>query len=198
MKKVVIFAILLVVLTTGCSVKKVEELTDSEKFANEFSVEKNNPFVYINIDDLLHMIDNDKGIIFLADSDYEGSSKAAEFLLKEANKLDIESIYYYNPNKLKEKDLKKYNKLVDRLKDFLDTDEDGKTILNLPDIYSVSSGKIINHSNYFSKREELSEEFLTKKQQNEIAKKYNEVLSFQESKEKIENDEETKNNDKQE
>lgn len=187
MKKVVVFAILLVIITTGCSVKKVEELTDSEKFANEFSVEKNNPFIYINIDDLLHKIDTDKSIIFLADSDYEGSNKAAQLILKEANNLDTKKIYYFNPNKLKEKDEKKYNKLIERLKSVLDNDKDGNYILNLPDIYCISSGKIINHSNYFSKREELSEEFLSKKQRNKIVEKYKEILMFQESKDNEDN-----------
>lgn len=187
MKKVVVFAILLVIITTGCSVKKVEELTDSEKFANEFSVEKNNPFIYINIDDLLHKIDTDKSIIFLADSDYEGSNKAAQLILKEANNLDTKKIYYFNPNKLKEKDEKKYNKLIERLKSVLDNDKDGNYILNLPDIYCISSGKIINHSNYFSKREELSEEFLSKKQRNKIVEKYKEILMFQESEDNEDN-----------
>lgn len=188
MKKAVIFAILLVIITTGCSVKKVEELTDSEKFANEFNVDKDNPFVYISIDDLLHMIDTDKLVIFLADSDYEGSSKAAQFILEEANKLDIRKIYYYNPIKLKEKEEKKYNKLIERLKSVLDSDKNGNPILNIPDIYCISSGKIVNHSNYFSKKEELSEEFLTKKQKSKIIEKYQNILMFEESKDNIVNE----------
>ena len=34
MKKIVVFIILLCFFVTGCSVKKVNELTDAEKFAN--------------------------------------------------------------------------------------------------------------------------------------------------------------------
>ena len=69
MKKIVVFIILLCFFVTGCSVKKVNELTDAEKFANEFNVSDKNPFVYASIDDVIHIFTSDTGIIFIANSD---------------------------------------------------------------------------------------------------------------------------------
>ena len=62
MKKIVVFIILLCFFVTGCSVKKVNELTDAEKFANEFNVSDKNPFVYASIDDVIHIIRNSKSL----------------------------------------------------------------------------------------------------------------------------------------
>lgn len=178
MKRVVVFVAFLILLS-GCSVKKVEEVTDSEKFAQEYNVSKNNPMIYVNYDKLMKLFEEGSHILFLADSDYEGSSKAAQLLLQEAKKQKVEKIYYYNPKKLKEKNPKKYQKLINHLKDFLEKEEE-EYLLNLPDIYSLKDGKILNHSNYFSKEEELSEEHLTKKIKEEIRKKYQEIITFKE------------------
>ena len=71
MKKVVfiIVAIGFIFTMSGCSVKKVEELTDAEKFANEYSVSEENPFQYATLDDILDLFNNNKsGILFLGDS----------------------------------------------------------------------------------------------------------------------------------
>lgn len=178
MKRVVAF-VALIVLLSGCSVKKVEDVTDSEKFAQEYDVSKNNPMIYVNYDKLMKLFEEGSNIIFLADSDYEGSSKAAQLLLQEAKKQKVEKIYYYNPKKLEEKSPKKYKKLINKLKDFLEKEEE-EYILNLPDIYSLKDGKIMNHSNYFSKEEELSEEHFTKKVKEEVRNKYQEIITFKE------------------
>lgn len=178
MKKVVTL-VALVVLLSGCSVKKVEDVTDSEKFAQEYDVSEKNPIVYVTYDKLMKLFEEGDHIIFLADSDYEGSNKAAQLLLQEAKKQKVEKIYYYNPKKIEEKDQKKYKKLINKLKDFLEKKED-EYVLNLPDIYCLKAGRIINHSNYFSKEEELSEEHLTKKIKEEVRNKYKEIVTFKE------------------
>lgn len=217
MKKAVIFVVILITICTGCSVKKVEELTDAEKFANEFNVNDDNPFEYVTLNQLFQLFESGRNVIFLADSDYEGSSKAARILLEVAKQEKQEKIYYYNPKRIEEKYPKKYKKLIGILKDYLEntdkdegnasddsensadilTDENSQNdtndeedlekkenldnyILNLPDVYSVVDGKIVNHSNYFSRQEELSEEFLTKKVKTKIKNKYRDILQFKE------------------
>lgn len=165
---------------TGCSVKRVEELTDAEKFSNEFNVSKNNPFVYADVDDVIHILNSGTGVIFLANSDEEASLKAAEILSSAANDTEIKNIYYYNPKSLKDNNPKKYKKLLDIINKYLEKDslEDG---LKLPNIYSVKDGRIIGYSNYFSKKEQLSEEKLTKKKIKEIKQEYIRLLNFEES-----------------
>ena len=92
MKRIVVFVILLCIFVTGCSVKKIDELTDAEKFANEYNVSENNPFVYSSIDDIIHIFTSGTGVIFIASSDEEGSLKAASVLTDAAKSININRI----------------------------------------------------------------------------------------------------------
>ena len=176
MKKAVFLIILLLstLSITGCSVKKMNELTDAEKFAKEFGISQENPFVYTDIDTILKILENGTGIIFFANSDYEGSIKAAEYVTEIAKQEEVKNIYYYNPKKLEEKKPKKYKKLMQYLKEYATDD------FLLPDIYAIKEGKIVNHSNQFSKEKELSDEYLTKKKIKKIKKTYTEILNYEE------------------
>ena len=82
MKKAVVLIVLCSVLflISGCSLKKTEELSDAEKFANEYSISKNNPFQYADVDDVLALFDNQSGILFLGNSDCEWSTYGAKVL----------------------------------------------------------------------------------------------------------------------
>ena len=161
MKKIVVFIILLCFFVTGCSVKKVNELTDAEKYAS--------------IDDVTHIFTSDTGIIFIANSDEEGSLKAAPILTDAAKSVNIEKIYYYNPKKLKESSPKKYKKLLEIINSYLGNDSKNKK-LKLPNVYTVKSGKIIGYSNYFSSNEQLSADKLTKKKKSKIRNEYINLL----------------------
>lgn len=175
MKKIVVFITLLCFFVTGCSVKKVNELTDAEKFANEFNVSDKNPFVYATIDDIIHVFTSDSGVIFIANSDEEGSLKAAPILTDAAKSVNIEKIYYYNPKKLKESSPKKYKKLLGIINSYLENDNENKK-LRLPNVYIVKNGKITGYSNYFSSGEQLSADKLTKKKKNKIKNEYTTLL----------------------
>ena len=101
MKKLVVIFLILIIFTTGCSVKKVEELTDSEKFAKEYNISKNNPFVYSSYKDIVTILESGTGLILLANSDDEGSIEAVGLINSEAKKLSIKEINYYNLDTLK-------------------------------------------------------------------------------------------------
>lgn len=175
MKKIVVLVILLCIFVTGCSVKKVNELTDAEKFSNEFNVSDKNPFVYASIDDVIHIFTSDSGVIFIANSDEEGSIKAAEVLTSAAWNVGVEKIYYYNPKKLKDSSPKKFKKLLEIINNYLGYDDKNQK-LRLPSIYSVKDGKIVGYSNYFSNNEQLSADKLTKKRKDRIKKEYINLL----------------------
>lgn len=165
MKKVVAFIMICSILLTGCSVKKVKELTDQEKFAKEFSVSKDNPFTYIKKKDI-EKIFNHEGVVFIADSDEEESIKAAELLNEVGKKIKVEKIYYYRP-KDKKKELAKYLK---------DQDE----LISLPILISFKEGKIVGCSNSLSEKQELSEEKLTSKRIKKIKDEYRKILNKEE------------------
>lgn len=167
MKKVVAFIILCSIFVTGCSIKKVKELSDAEKFANEFNISKKNPFVYAKYKDIENIFQAE-GIIFFANSDDEKSLKAAEILNEVLKDVQVEKIYYYNPKK-KEKEITKYLKK-----------ENKEYQLSLPLLISIKEKKIVGYSNDLSNEKELSEEKLTKKKRNQIKKKYKKIISSKE------------------
>lgn len=171
MKKVVylITIIALTIIASGCSVKKVQDLSNAEKFSKEFGITKDNPFVYTGIDNVFRIFD-DTGLIFFANSDYEGSIKAADYITNVAKSLDVKRIYYYNPKKLEEKDPKRYKKL----KKILNND------IKLPSLYAIKNGKIVSYSTYFSRSKEISQDYLTKKRVKKIKDNYSKILKYEE------------------
>lgn len=175
MKKVVILVVLSCLLLTGCSVKKVEQLSDSEKFAKEYDISKNNPFIYSNYDEIIEILKKDSAIILFANSDDETSRKAVEIINKVAKENKVEKIYYFNPKKLKDKQPKKYKNILNELKKDISEYE-----LKLPTLYAVKDGKIINYSDSFSEKEQLSEEYLTKKKLKSIKEKYLSIFNYEE------------------
>ena len=178
MKKSSIFILFLILMTfiTGCSVKKVQELTDAEKFSKEFGISKENPFVYTTIDHILNLFENNgKALIFFANSDEEGSIKAASYIANVAQSENVKRIYYYNPKKLSEKNEKKYNQLLEYMEMNPKSDQ-----FILPNLFSIQNGKIVSNCSNFSQEKELSEEYLTKKKVKKIKDNYKKVLTYQE------------------
>ena len=175
-KAVVIFLIFCCILLTGCSVKKVDKLTDTEKFSKEYDIDKTNPFVYSTYDDIMEILNDKNAIVLFANSDDEKSVKAVEIIYNEAKKNKTKKIYYYNPKTLKEKQPKKYERLLKRLSEDI---PDYK--LKLPTLFAIEDGKIINYSDYFSKKEQISDEYLTNKKLKTIKTKYSDILNFKKS-----------------
>lgn len=142
MKKVVVLIVVCSVLffLGGCSVKKTEELTDAEKFANEYSISKKNPFQYATMDDVLELFENKSGILFLGDSDSEWSTFGARVLNKVLKEEKVSQVYYFNPERIKNKKGEKFQKICE----LLDLNADS----SLPIVYIISDGKVIDSADY--------------------------------------------------
>ena len=180
MKKVVtilIISIFSIFCIYGCEVKKTDKVTDAEKFATEYSISEDNPFVYSNIKEILEVFDKGTGIIFFADSDCEWCNATAKIFNEALNYKNVDKVYYYNPKKIRDKNTKNYKKLVEIIKDNLQTSEKGKPYLYLPDIYFVKDGKIIGHNNDTATMNGSVDEALNKKTKRELKDKYIELIS---------------------
>ena len=146
MKKIV-FLLICVILMSGCSVKKVNELSEAEKFAVEFSIDENNPFEYANVEQIIDIFDNGTGIIFFGNSDDEWCVESVKIFNDTVEYKNISEVYYYNPSSIQNKNTDEYKKLIEYTKEYLNEDEAGNVDLHTPEIYVVKNGKIINHSN---------------------------------------------------
>lgn len=148
MKKFVLLLII-ILLVTGCSVKKIGDVSDAERFAGEYEVEQNKAFKYVSIDEVIHLFEQGTGIVFFGNSDEETSQEAVKIFnqaLHESNISDIE-IYYYNPSIIRDDSTEEYYKLIHLLGDNLTKNDYNEEYLFLPDIYFISDGKIIDHNN---------------------------------------------------
>lgn len=142
MKKVVVLfvSMILIFSVTGCSVKKTAELTDAEKFANEYSISVENPFKYATLSEVLNLVQNDSGILFLGDSDSEWSTFGVQALNKVVTDAKIDEVYYFNPETVRNKDSKQYKNLAE----LLQLDEES----SLPIVYVIVDGKVVDHVDY--------------------------------------------------
>lgn len=177
MKKVVFLLVISVVLLTGCSVKKTEDISGAEKFAAEYSVNKDNPFEYISIEEVLEIFKGGSGIVFFGNSDCEWCLETAKILNQAVVYKNIDKVYYYNPKDIREKDSSEYKELIKLLGDNLEKNEQGEAYLYLPDVYFVKNGKIIGHNNDTATMSGTVDEALSDENKKELKNKYLDLIS---------------------
>jgi len=176
MKKIIIFAITLLIIISGCSVKKVEDVKDSEIFAKEYQISKNNPYEYKSISEVIDIIENGSGIILFADPDSDYSQESVKVLTSVLKKKNIKQVYYYNPSNIKNKRTKSYRKLLELLDGYLEYDDNENNCLLLPDIYVIKNGNIIDHVNDSAKLKGNIEEEFTDKFKRKLYSKYSKLI----------------------
>lgn len=177
MKKLVSLFVVVIILMTGCSIKKESEVTDAEKFAVEYSVDEKNPFKYASIDEVLDIFNTGNGIVFFANSDNELCVEVAKILLDSLDGKNIEDVYYYNPQVIRDNNTDDYNKLIDIIEDYLPLNDNLEPYLFLPDVYFVRDGKIIGHNNDVATIKGTIDDILTEKRKKQLKNKYLELIN---------------------
>ncbi len=141
MKKIILL-IIVCLLLSGCSLKKTEELSSAEKFANEYSINTNNPFEYIEYDEVVDLFDDGNGVIFFGNSDCEWCIESTKILYEVINDSEIDVVYYFNPTTISDK---KYFKLIELIDEKYNGDYKE---INLPSVFVVKDGNVIAYSDY--------------------------------------------------
>lgn len=139
MKKIITL-LLICILVGGCSVRKTEELTNSQKFDNEYAVGENNPFTYISLDELEKLFKTGNGLLFMGNSDCEWCIESVNILNKLLNKKDIEEIFYFNPGSLSQKDKDYVLYLINEEIENIEI-----STIKLPGLYVIIDGVIIDY-----------------------------------------------------
>ena len=142
MKKLIVILLISILFINGCSISKTDELTNSEKFANEYEVDEDNSFEYITLDELEDLFLGGTGLLFFGNSDCEWCIKSAKVLNDIANEEEIELIHYFNPTTL---GTDKQDKVLYLINEEIEDIEIEK--LWLPSLYVIVNGEIINYSN---------------------------------------------------
>lgn len=164
MKKIVVLLVVITLIITGCTAKKTTEVTDSEIFAAEYKIGKNNVFKYATIDDIEKLFTDKDGIVFFGNPDNKESLEVAEFINNVIKKTTISEIYYCNPVTLKDKKPSLYDKFIIKEENneydenaslFTDSEEDEEKPLETNELEDKTSYDILIPSLYFIKNGEI-------------------------------------------
>lgn len=121
-----------------------KEEKDNEKFAKEYTkVTDDNVFVYKNVDEIIKILENGTGIVYLGFPECPWCGEYVIYLNKTAKDNDLDKIYYYNILDARKNNTKEYQKIVELLSDYLGYDDEGNKRVYVPAVMAVNSGVIV-------------------------------------------------------
>ena len=143
---IIIFILIGVIIFLLVGNNKEEEtvLSDAARFSQEYTlVDENNKFVYSDIDEIIDILEDGTGIVYLGFPECKWCQQYVVYLNEVAKDRGISKIYYYNIREDREKNTKDYQKIVSLLKEYLEEDEDGNPRVYVPAVTFMSNGKIL-------------------------------------------------------
>ena len=118
-------------------------LSDSEKFANEYNISKNNPFVYVNSKKVLELLENGSGYLLIGFSSDEWTKEYVKYLYETVSDLNISEVYYYDVLKDRTEMTKNYEKILTKLENYLVNTDAKESYLFVPKFLVIKDGVII-------------------------------------------------------
>ena len=141
----ILFAILIATFVyLGQKDFKKDDTSDSIKFAKEYDIDSDNPFVYTYSSEVIDIIKNSTGIIYMGFSSNDWSKAYIKYLYPILKDNNIEKVYYYDILKDRTKYSKKYQELEKLLSDYLYEMDSGSLRLSTPALVFVKNGKIMH------------------------------------------------------
>jgi len=152
MKKKVIIVVSIILIVVLASLAylffKKDTLTDAERFSKEYTeVGIDNVFVYRDIDEIINILENGTGIVYLGFPECPWCQKYVVYLNEVAKSMGVEKIYYFNILEDRKNNTEEYKKIVSILSEELDYDEEGNKRVFVPDVTFVVKGEIVGHDN---------------------------------------------------
>lgn len=122
-------------------------LTDAEKFAKEYTeVSKDNIFVYKSIDEIIKIMEEGTGIVYLGFPECAWCQAYVPYLNEVAKEEGIEEIYYFNIMEDRKENTKEYKKIVELLKERLQKDNEGNERVYVPNVSFHADGKLVGNN----------------------------------------------------
>lgn len=141
---IVILIGVIIFLLVGNNKEEETVLSDAARFSQEYTlVDENNKFVYSDIDEIIDILEDGTGIVYLGFPECKWCQQYVVYLNEVAKDRGISKIYYYNIREDREKNTKDYQKIVSLLKEYLEEDEDGNPRVYVPAVTFMSNGKIL-------------------------------------------------------
>lgn len=122
--------------------------TDAIKFNKEYtSVSKENVFVYKTAKEVIEMLENGTGVVYLGFPECDWCQAYTPILNDVAKETGVKEIYYFNIKEDRTNNTSDYKKIVSLLGDNLTNDDEGNKRIYVPDVTFVKEGVIIGHDN---------------------------------------------------
>ena len=119
------------------------KMSDAEKFSIEYNIPKDNMFKYIYSNDVIDILSNGTGIIFMGFSSNEWSQFYVKYLYQVLKEHNVDNVYYYDLLKDRARYTKNYIKIEKILDPFLFKSDDNTKRINTPILIFVKDGNII-------------------------------------------------------
>lgn len=121
-------------------------ITDAERFSKEYTtIDTDNPFVYVNSNRVLNILNNETGIILVGFSSNAWMQEYVRELYPILKENNIMKVYYYDVIEDRTKKTKNFKQIEDLLSKYLKITDMGAEYLFTPALIFVKDGKIINY-----------------------------------------------------
>lgn len=176
MKKLVALVLTFLFLLTGCSkveVTKIEDdiKTDAIRFYEDYKkVGKKNIYEYETFDNILDIMNNKSGIIYLGFPSCALCKEITPILNEAAKEKNISKISYYDFKNIRDNYTFEYEKIIKKLSTFLDEDDEGNKRLTAPSVIFVNEGEIVGY--YKGVLGSSSEELLTIEEKQKLKEEF--------------------------
>ena len=135
--KLMVLAVILsaVLLVLTLFYKKEDIIKDNVRFSKEYNeVSKDNVFEYKTIDEIIKIMENGTGIVYLGFPECKWCQAYVKYLDNAAKEVGIEKIYYFNIMEDRKNNTKEYQKIVAILNEFLQYDNEGNKRVYVPNV----------------------------------------------------------------
>ena len=121
-------------------------ITDAERFSKEYTaIDTDNPFVYVNSNRVLNILNNETGIILVGFSSNAWMQEYVRELYPILKENNITKVYYYDVIEDRTKKTKNFRQIEDLRSKYLKITDMGSEYLFTPALIFVKDGKIINY-----------------------------------------------------
>lgn len=162
-KKILIVGIILLVILfiTGFFLLNKEE-SDAIKFSKEYDITEGNVYVYRDIDQIIKILENGTGIVYLGFPECPWCKAYVKYLNEVAIENNLDKIYYFDILEDRKNNTEEYQKIVSILDEYLRYDEEGNKRIYVPSVISVKQGNITGYddeTSYDTKGYDTPEEY---------------------------------------
>lgn len=177
MKKILLYSLIITLLLTGCGSKKEKKTIneDAVKFKEEYeslnnkedylevSIKEKNPIVYSSLDEIIDIMENKSGLIYLGYPESNSCRDSLPVLLEAANQVGLNKIYYLNIKNINSD--KASEEKINKLKEYVNS-FDGINVIFVKDKENI--GTISSLDEDFKSMDEEEKDELLKVYKNSI------------------------------